>query len=253
MNKDSTQLRTKKFRQERPLWFRGLKKLLKIRFKKPKYVYLGDKPQGGAIIVSNHEGSFGPLTTEIYAQFPVRFWGTWEMNSGLKNAYRYLSRVYYHEKRHWPLWFARLFCLIAAPLVNLFYKGLRLISTYTDVRFWKTLKRSAQILEGGSNIVIFPEDSSAGYFSALKSFHAGFVELGELCLKRGMDVPIYVSYLQRKKHVYVYDKPVLFSELKSKYGTRDEIAESLLERCNELGEMDIKSDDSDTHVEVTNS
>ena len=250
MKKATAQTKPKKFRQDRVCWFRGIKKLIKFRFKKPRYIYLGEKPQNGAIILSNHEGSFGPLTTEIYADFPVRFWGTWEMNSGLVSVYKYLSRIYYHEKKHWPLWAARLFCIIAAPLVNLFYKGLRLVSTYPDRRFWKTLKQSAHILEEGSNIVIFPEDSSKGYFSELTFFYPGFTALGELCLKHGMDVPVYVSYLQRKKGVYVYDRPVLYSELKAKYATREEIAQALLERCNELGKMDFDPGDACITVEL---
>lgn len=250
MKKDKTKHKAKKFRQQRTGWFRGLKKIIKFRIKKPRYVYFGEKPQNGAIIISNHAGSFAPLTTEIYADFPVRFWGTWEMNSGLKNVYKYLTNVYYHQKRHWPLWAARLFCIVAAPLVNLFYKGLKLVSTYNDVRFWKTLKQSVQILEEGSNIVIFPEDSSQGYFNELTSFFAGFASLGELCLKRGMDVPVYVSYLQVKKRVYVYDKPVLYSELKARYATREEMAQALLERCNELGKMDIGSGDSGATLEL---
>ena len=43
--------------------------------------------------------------------------------------YKYQTRVYYHEKKHWNLHLARLFCLLASPLTNLFYKGLNLIST----------------------------------------------------------------------------------------------------------------------------
>lgn len=239
--KNKNKKKPEKFQQNRVRWFRGLKKLVKIRIKKPNYVFLGEKPQNGAIIISNHEGSFGPLTTELYAQFPVRFWGTWEMNSGLKTTYKYLSRVYYHQKRHWPLWAAKLFCLVAAPLTNLFYKGLKLVSTYTDVRFWKTLKQSVQIIEEGENIVIFPEDSSKGYFGRLTSFFAGFVALGDFCLKRGIDVPVYVSYLQRKKRVYVYDKPILYSQLKAMYPAREDMARALLDRCNQLGAMDFSS------------
>lgn len=242
--KTNTKQKTKKFTQKRARWFRGLKRVLRLFFKKPRYVFLGEKPQTGAIIISNHEGSFGPMTTEIYADFPVRFWGTYEMNAGLKSVYKYLSKVYYHQKMHWPLWIARLFCIIAAPLVNLFYKGLRLVSTYPDVRFWQTLKHSVQILEEGDNIVIFPEDSSKGYFGKLTSFFAGFAALGELCLKRGIDVPVYVSYLQHKKHVYVYDEPIMYSQLKARYASRDEMAHALLNRCNELGQMNAKASDA---------
>ena len=36
------------------------------------------------------------------------------------------------------------------------------------------------------------------------------------------------------------DAPVMYSELKDKLKTRDEIAKFLLNRCNELGKMEIE-------------
>ena len=36
---------------------------------------------------------------------------------------------------------------------------------------------------------------------------------------------------------YIFDKPVLYSELSANGETRNEIAKRLLDRCNELGKM----------------
>ena len=116
-----------KFKQDRKLWYSGLKKIIKIRYKRPKFIYLGDKPNKNSIILSNHVGTDAPMSLELYADFPIRTWGTHEMNSGLSKMYRYQSRVYYHEKKRWNLHLARLFCLLASPLTNLFYKGFALL------------------------------------------------------------------------------------------------------------------------------
>jgi len=35
--------KTKHFKQNRKLWYRGLKNILKIRYKRPKFIYLGKK------------------------------------------------------------------------------------------------------------------------------------------------------------------------------------------------------------------
>ena len=43
----------------------------------------------------------------------------------------------------------------------------------------KTIKESVAALDEGYNIVIFPEDSSDGYFAELKSFYRGFIVLAE--------------------------------------------------------------------------
>ena len=62
--------------------------------------------------------------------------------------------------------------------------------------------------------------------------------LAEVCYRRGMDVPIYVTYFKKKDLVYMVDAPILYSELIKNGATRAEIAKRLLDRCNALGKMD---------------
>ncbi len=234
-------MKEKKFRQDRAKWFTALKGVLKIWYKKPKFLFLGEKPQKSSIILSNHEGSYGPLQTEIWAQFPLRMWGTYEMNSGLKECYKYQSQIYFHQKKHWNIHLARLVCVIAAPLTNLFYKGLKLISTYRDMRFLQTIKKSYEVISKGDNIVIFPEDSSHGYFKELTEFYAGFTVFANYCLKKGIDVPVFVSYYKKKERTFVFSEPILFSKLKEMFKNREEIAEYLLQKCNSLNKIDLSN------------
>ena len=222
----------------RRLWFKAFKKLLVGRYKEPRFLYLGEKFRAGSIIVSNHEGTDAPLSLELYCDQPLRMWGAAEMNSGLISMYRYQTRVYYHEKKHWNIWLARLFCLLACPLTNLFYKGLNLISTYRDVRFRRTLRESLAAMEQGESIVVFPEDSKNGYLPQLEGFFEGFVMLAEVAYRRGIDTPIYVTYFKKKELVYVIDAPVMYSALVAGGATRTEIATRLLNRCNQLGRLE---------------
>lgn len=225
--------------QNRKPWFKRFRKLMLGRYKRPEFVYLGKPFDKSAIIVSNHEGTDAPMSFELYCDAPLRFWGASEMNSGLVSLYKYQTRVYYHQRKHWNLHLARLFCLIASPLTNLFYKGLNLISTYRDIRFTKTIKESIKALDGGENIVIFPEDASEGYKEQLDGFFPGFVMLAEVCYRRGRDLPIYVTYFRKKELVFVVDAPVYYSELARGGAGREEIAEKLLKRCNELAYIDL--------------
>lgn len=230
-----------KQKEKRKWWFELLKKMMKGRYKKPTFIYLGEEITNSSIILSNHEGTDAPMALEIYLPKPVRMWGAHEMNSGLIKMYKYQSRVYYHEKKHWNLHLARLFCLIASPLTNLFYKGLNLISTYKDGRFIKTIRESISALKDGDNIVIFPENSENGYLAELEGFYAGFVLLCEQCKKEGIDVPIFVSYFKKNENVYIVDKPILYSQI-SKDKSREEIAKELCLRCNELGKIELNED-----------
>ena len=229
-------------KKKRKWWFRALKKLMTGRYKQPTITHLGEELKGGAILLSNHEGTDAPMTLEIYHPAPLRFWGASEMNSGLIKMYKYQTRVYYHEKKGWNLHLARLFCLIASPLTNLFYKGLNLISTYKDSRIVKTIRESLTALENGESIVIFPEDSTNGYLEVLEGFHAGFVALAESALRKGLDLPIYVSYFNKTNRTYLIDAPVNYSSLKEEFKTREEITNHLLARCNELGKLTHETD-----------
>ena len=224
-------------KHNRKLWFRNLCRVMKVAIKKSQFEYLGDTIQPGSIILSNHVGTSAPLAFELYGPKRIRHWGASEMNSGLIQLYKYQTKVYYHEKKHWNLFAARLFCLIASPLTNLFYKGLRLISTYRDHRFRHTIEESFEAIKQGESILIYPEDSTKGYLDELEGFHAGFVLLAKACLAKGVDVPIYVAYYNKNQKKYIIDKPVKFSELNYKYQTKEEIAKALCVRCNELGKM----------------
>lgn len=232
--------------KKRKWWFRVLKKIMKCRYKQPTFVYLGQPFKNGSIILSNHEGTDAPMSLEIYNDRPIRMWGAYEMNSGLIKLYKYQTRIYYHEKKHWNLHLARLFCLLASPLTYLFYKGLNLISTYKDSRFRKTIKESVDAIIEGDNIVIYPEQSDNGYLEKLEGFYAGFVLLCDALKRKGIDASIYVSYYRKSDNVYIFDREVLYSNLLKEGLTKEELAEKLKNRCNELGQMKFTSQQEST-------
>lgn len=232
-------MKEKKFKQKRKHWYNFMKFLMKCRYKKTTFLFLGEKPKDNSIILSNHEGTDAPMSLEIYCDFPIRMWGASEMNSGLIPLYKYQTKVYYHEKKHWNLHLARLFCLLASPLTNLFYKGLNLISTYHDSRLRNTISQSVDaIVNRKENIVIFPEKSDEGYLSELKGFYAGYLILAQTLYKQDVDVNIYVSYFKKAEKVYIFSKPIKYSELKTTFSSREDMTTYLVNECNKLGKID---------------
>ena len=101
----------------------------------------------------------------------------------------------------------------------------------------KTVRESIEVLKGGESIVVFPEESTKGYLAELEGFHGGFAFLADVCRRRGMDLPIVVSYYRKSDNTYIFDRPVRYSELLERAGSRDEVVKLLCERCNELGKM----------------
>lgn len=222
---------------KRKKWFELVKKIMRKFIKKTDFVYLGEEIHKGGIILSNHEGTSAPLAFELYSNKPIKFWGSAEMNSGLIKMYKYQSRVFYHEKKHWNLHLARLFCLIASPLTNMFYKGLQLISIHKGVQLKQTINESIVQLKNGQNIVIFPEISDKGYLKELEGFHEGFILLFQYCIKHDINAPIYVAYYQKETKKYIIDQPRYIMDILSSSKSKKEIAEELCNRCNELGKM----------------
>ena len=221
-------------------WFEFVKKIMRVRYKEPKFIYQGEQLQKGAVIVCNHEGTDSPMAWEMYSGKPISFWGAHQMNSGLKKMYSYQSRVYFHEKKGMNLFLSRLFCLIASPLTNMFYKGLDVISTYEDARLRTTLKESVKRLEEGQNLVIFPEKSNNGYQAKLEGFHCGVVLLLEYLKKKGIDNTVYTAYFNKEKNVCLVGAPKKYSELAEGCESRVEVAEKLCAECNSLGEETFK-------------
>ena len=200
----------------RPAWFRFVKGFLKIFVRKPKFKFTGrafSANEEPFIILSNHVGASAPIMYELYLDVPFRYWGAHEMTLGLKSAYRYLSTIYLHQKKHYPKVLAKIVAFIICPFVNLFYKGIDLIPTYTDPRFRKTIRESAADMENGKNLVIFPENSSDGYHDVLSSFLAGFAFFSKVLLKKGRDVLIYCAYYRKKDRTVIVSDPVRFSKL----------------------------------------
>ena len=77
-----------KKKPKRKLYFRILTRLMRIKYKEPRFVYLGEPFTEGALILSNHEGTDAPMSLEIYCDTPVRMWGSYEMNAGLVKLYK---------------------------------------------------------------------------------------------------------------------------------------------------------------------
>lgn len=243
-------MQDKEYKDIRKCWFRAVKRFMRHFIKPSEFIYLGEKISEPTIILSNHVGTSAPLAWELYGKLPFRFWGAAEMNSGLVALYKYQTRVFYHEKKHWNLHLARLYCLVASPLTYMFYKGINLISTYRDIRFKSTVSESIQTLDEGKSVIIFPEISDKGYLDVLEGFHQGFTVLGSILLKKGKDMPITVAYYKKSERRYIVDRPVMLSDIFKEGVSREEIAARLCKRCNELGQMEIGHEEPEGELET---
>ena len=230
-----------KSKKKQPLWFELYKGIIGLFVAKPRFIHLGGGVEEPSLLISNHEGAAGPLTWEIRWKGQKKFWVAHENTEGIKAVFRYLAYLYFPQKKHLPKLLSVVVAFITCPFVSLFFKGLDPLPTYTDAaeKLISTIRRTESELVGGSSIVIFPEDSSHGYFKKPKRFFAGFVLLCERLLKNGVDVQVFVTYFSKKRRTVIFDKPVRYSVLRRIHGSREVIAERLRQRLCELADMEL--------------
>lgn len=213
---------------------------MKIANKRPKYYFLGDFDFATpAIYISNHSKATGPIQTELFFPVDYRCWGTHEMATTFKKRYHYLVNTFF--KVGWKIkskFICHLFTWIAIPFVTFFYKSTKVIPTYQDNRLISTFKESLKVLtEDKESIYIFPEDISNGYYDEITYVHSGFYLLGERCLKKGLDLPIYLLHIHRKNKRIIVDKPVMFSSIVESGLNRDDAAKKFKDRINEIAKF----------------
>ena len=225
-------------RNRKRLSFKFAKFLNTIMIRRPKVKYLGEQfPDEPILFLANHVGKQVPVKIELYYPRDFRMWGTYEMTEGLGAVHKYLRTTYYHDKHHFPKWFACVVATLAAPFANMFHRGMRLIPTYQDYRFLSTIKMTINAYQEGKDIVIYPEDSSTGYKDKLERFFSGFVSFLETMNRRGVDMPVFVSYYQRKKNTLVISEKMMYSDIKAKYGDDfDTIAKELRDLMNSFAD-----------------
>ncbi len=232
------------FRKNRKKWWRNYINFKRRNKKKePKFIYLGEEFVDGAIILCNHEGTNCPRTLEWWFPKDFRFWGAHEMNSGMRNMSRYLRKVFYPQKKKWKKFPSEFVGTIGTPIATVVYKGIHLISSYSDMRFKTTIDESLETLKNNESIIIFPEDSTNGYLKHLEGFHPGFVALMQMSLRRlNYDAPIYVMFWHKQENVFVVDKAYKTSELLKEFNNdRDAICKFLCDRCNVCSDYDVSN------------
>ena len=222
--------------------FRFSNLIVRLIVRRPKIIFLGKVfPENEPYyFLVNHCGKKSPLKIDSYFKNDLRMWGTYEMTLGFKSVRKYLITTYYHEKRHLPKFFAWIVGTIVSPFVAGYYKGMRIIPTYQDMRFVTTLNETIDSVKNNRCIVIFPEDSSKGYKKELPHFFNGCVMSLDKILKRGYDLDIYVGYLIKKKNTFVIMDPIKFSKLKKEFNNYDDMSKNLRTMMNSLVDFDVK-------------
>ena len=221
-------------KKRQPIW-RVFKFIFKPIFHVKNVEYLGEQFPEKCIIIANHNNKKGPMVYEF--SLPIRHvtWGAYQMLGSYKMRFKYLRDVLYMQKNGVKKWKATLKASYESVFSIYSYRGMKVLPSYPDARFRKTLQYSMQCLDAGFAISLFPEDSNQGYFDEMTHFFSGFVMLAEQYYKKtGEDVPVFPIYYGRKKKKIVVGKPLYVQDFVKQGLKRDEIAEKFRLEVNGL-------------------
>lgn len=202
-----------------------------------------------AIIVSIHAAKKGPIAISMtYPKFSA-MWGHHGMLGNYRERFSYLRNVLYIQKMHKNKFIATVKALYEAVFSIFIYKGMKIIGTYTDMRLLSTVRNSMGVLDEGASVIIYPEDSSEGYFDEVRSAFPGFVMLAETYYKKkGEDVPVIPAYISTQKKRFIVGEPKYVHELQKSGLSRQEVADVFKDEINKLYRKFIVTD---TEASVT--
>lgn len=225
--------------------FKLVKKILKPFYRVNEIIQEEPLPEK-CIVVSNHSAKNGPFALDIYFPQKTAKWGAYWMLGNYSSRFHYLRDVFYIKKQGMKKGNATLKSGFEAIFSPCFYKGMRILPSYPDTRFRKTLDYSLKALDNGLSVMVFPENSNEGYKEVLTEFFSGFVILAEQYYKKmGEDIPIVPTYYHKKKKKIAIGKSEFVQKLKKLGMNRLQIAEHFKDRVNELFFKHIKGKDEE--------
>ena len=138
---------------------------------------------GPLIIVSNHAGSFGPITLMSSLPLPLHPWVTHEVTHVAEAAERIRREFVEAELRIGPplsRWLSRAIARVCVALM----RDIGAVPVYDRSRkIRETVESSLRLLEKGRSILVFPENAAAPV-NELCDFCTGFIHLARLYHER---------------------------------------------------------------------
>ena len=201
-------------------------KLLIIVLRPFFYVRLADQENvvldrdTACVFVCNHGEMYGPIVTNLFVPFSFRPWAINEMMDKTLTA-DYLYKYTFIRQRWLPDRLKHPFSRFVTPILNWMMESLDSIPVYrnTPSELIKTLRASAQAMEAGDNLLIFPENPNDpsqeknGYLQdGIGNFFTGFAAVGQVYAKKtGKCAQFFPIYADKKRRLMRFGKPIRYN------------------------------------------
>jgi 1-acyl-sn-glycerol-3-phosphate acyltransferase len=202
----------KRMCDDRPMFVRHFFKPLRRLFFNARLHGLGNlKCDEPVIIVSNHVGSFGPVS--VITSLPTRLypWVSSEVTDLATVAGR-IQREFLEQELHLRPPLSEFLGRVVGRICVALMKDIGAIPVYAQSKKIKgTVERSLALLEQGKNILVFAEDSTRKINDVLCEFCTGFIHVAKLYYEKTRKAVQFLPIAVNKAaHGIQIGKPIRF-------------------------------------------
>ena len=219
--------------EKKPLLFRFIIFILNVFYPKTTIKGWDNLPGEPCVIIGNHTQMHGPICCELFLPDNFYTWCAAPMME-LKEVPAYAFNDFWSQKPKYAHPFYKLLSYIIAPISAVLFNSARTIPVFRDSRVMTTFRKSLKNLQGGKNIVIFPEFDKK-YNNILYDFQTGFTDIARLYHKQtGKDlsfVPLYIAPTLKEMH---FGKPVKFSADAQPKEEKERVRRYLMDEITEI-------------------
>lgn len=192
-----------------PAFFRAIRWLVKVFYKKIEVEGVENLPEEASIIVGNHTQMNGPIACELYFPGNSYTWCIGEMMH-LKRVPKYAYQDFWSQKPKLSRPFYKVLAYVIAPLASYLMSNASTIGVYRDSGIISTFKTTIKRLIEGANVVIFPEHDKK-HNHIVYDFQRKFIDVAKLYYKKTSTelnfVPMYIAPNLNKMYI---GKPIRF-------------------------------------------
>ena len=166
-----------------------------VRLFSPKMKLVGELPEEPCVLVGNHCQIYGPIAGELYLPGRHYIWCAGQMMRW-REVHGYAYKDFWSFKPKALRWLYKLLSYLITPLSVCVFNNAHTVPVYRDARILTTFRRSLELLEEGSSLLIFPEHN-VKYNNILYDFQDKFIDLARFYHRKGGKalcfVPLYIA------------------------------------------------------------
>ena len=183
------------------------------------------------VFVCNHGEIYGPVVTSLYVPYYFRPWVTSEMcDPAIIADYIYTNTF---SKKQWiPRRLRRPLCTrVAGPFLAWIMRSVDSIQVYhqNPRQLMTTFRNTVDAMEAGDDILVFPENGSAGndgHFvrEGVGEFFTGFATIGQLYHRRtGKNCQFIPIFADKRRRTIAFGKAVRYNGDNAPAGEKERI------------------------------